>query len=143
MNKSKFKVWDNKENKWIKKFLVTPDGSIVLGEQTIAKDIGRFELIMVRSEEMNKIEEILHAIKTIGDATYEQQQKIHEGKLVRQERYKINLAGSLNELDIFKISNFCKAFNFCCHITSVGEGVYNHFQIQFAKKESKPIKNTL
>jgi len=83
---------------------------------------------------MIKVEEILHALRTIGEATYEQQKKIHEGKLVTQERYKINFAGSLNELDVFQISNFCKTFNYCCHIISVGEGVYSHLQIQFSKK---------
>ena len=89
---------------------------------------------------MKDIKETLLALKTIGDATYEQQQKIHEDKLVTQERFVINMSLALHELDVFQISNFCKRFEFECNIVSVGSGVYSHLQIQFFKKGTKEDK---
>lgn len=80
---------------------------------------------------MDNIEELLHALKTIGDPVYEQHKKLHEDNLVTQERFVIDKSSALHDLDVHQINSFCKTFGFMCNITLVDE----HLQVQFLKKE--------
>lgn len=86
---------------------------------------------------MSTIEELLHALETIGDPIYEQNKKLDGDELVTQERYKIDMSSILNETNMFQISNICKTFNFSCNVVSVGKGIYRHLQVQFFKKKGK------
>lgn len=80
---------------------------------------------------MNNIEELLHALKSIGDPVYEQHKKLHEDKLIMQEMFVIDKHSALHDLEVYQISNFCKTFGFMCNITPVD----GHLQVQFLKKE--------
>lgn len=83
---------------------------------------------------MKNLKQVLEICKTFGEPIFEQNKKLFDGKLVIQERIKIDMPNMLDELVIHLISNFCKSHNFTCQIVSIDKEIYQKFQLQLYEK---------
>jgi hypothetical protein len=83
---------------------------------------------------MEGLENILHACRTIGEGIYEQNQKLVNGKLIQQERIKVDLSSMLDELVISQIHNLCNSYNLKCQLIAIDVDVHLHFQLQLYQK---------